>query len=52
MLGGRIPGYSEHKDKLSASRYVKEVVANNLHDPSLSLHLSNGFRRQKTYTEV
>ncbi len=43
MLGGRIPGYQDYRETMSARQYVDEVVANNLYDPVLSAQLRNGF---------
>ncbi|MGI9012903.1 MAG: GNAT family N-acetyltransferase [Phycisphaerales bacterium] len=43
IIAGRIPGYGEHAESLSASRYVDAVVAKRLYDPVLTMQLSNGF---------
>ncbi len=42
--GSRLPGYHEHASRLSPHRYVLEVIAGRLHDPTLSFHLHQGFR--------
>ena len=46
IIGGRIPGYGEHADKMSASEYVEQVMMKALHDPVLTAQLSNGFALQ------
>ncbi len=43
ILGGRISGYGEHADKMSAREYVEQVMKKNLVDPVLTPQLSNGF---------
>ncbi len=43
VAGGVIPGYSEHKDTMSADDYIAEVSAGRLYDPTLSFQLENGF---------
>ena len=43
IAGASLPGYFHHKDSMSASAYVDEVVAGELTDPTLSFQLSNGF---------
>jgi predicted amidohydrolase/ribosomal protein S18 acetylase RimI-like enzyme len=43
MIGGRIPGYQNHKDAMTPRQYVNAVVSNNLYDPVLSAQLANGF---------
>jgi predicted amidohydrolase/predicted N-acetyltransferase YhbS len=43
IVGGRIPGYGNHADRLSAREYVDEVMAKKLFDPVLTVQLSNGF---------
>ena len=46
IIGGRIPGYAAHADKLSATEYVEQVVARKLYDPVLTAQLANGFALQ------
>ncbi len=46
LIGGRIPGYGEHADRLSAREYVEQVVSKNLFDPVLTAQLANGFALQ------
>jgi predicted amidohydrolase/ribosomal protein S18 acetylase RimI-like enzyme len=43
ILGGRIPGYAKHADKMSAREYVERVMDKVLVDPVLTTQLSNGF---------
>ncbi|MCA9605819.1 MAG: carbon-nitrogen hydrolase family protein, partial [Myxococcales bacterium] len=43
IIGGRIPGYGEHADELSAREYVQKVIGKVLYDPVLTTQLSNGF---------
>ncbi len=43
VLGGRIPGYVQHKDAMSARQYVDKVISKELYDPVLTTQLSNGF---------
>jgi len=43
VLGGRIPGYLQHKDAMSAREYVERVMNKSLVDPVLTTQLSNGF---------
>jgi predicted amidohydrolase/ribosomal protein S18 acetylase RimI-like enzyme len=43
ILGGRIPGYENHADQMSAREYVDKVIHKILIDPVLTTQLSNGF---------
>jgi len=43
ILGGRIPGYGQHADRMSAREYVEKVMDKSLVDPVLTAQLSNGF---------
>lgn len=43
IIGGRIPGYGNHADEMSAREYVEEVIAKRLYDPVLTTQLANGF---------
>jgi predicted amidohydrolase/GNAT superfamily N-acetyltransferase len=43
IIGGRIPGYGKHADKISAREYVEKVMDKTLFDPVLTTQLSNGF---------
>lgn len=41
--GGVLPGYAEHRGRLSVPEYVEKVVSGELRDPTLSFQLKNGF---------
>jgi len=43
IIGGRIPGYSKHQDKMSAREYVERVMAKEFYDPVLTAQVANGF---------
>jgi len=43
IIGGRIPGYGQHADAMSAGEYVEKVISKSLVDPVLTPQLSNGF---------
>lgn len=43
VIGGRIPGFAQHKDELTAHEYVQKVEDKTLHDPVLTTQLANGF---------
>lgn len=43
ILGGRIPGYANHAEKMSAREYVEKVISKILIDPVLTTQLSNDF---------
>jgi hypothetical protein len=43
IIGGRIPGYGEHGDQMTATEYVQKVISKSLVDPVLTPQLSNGF---------
>lgn len=43
IIGGRIPGYGAHADKLTAAEYVEQVMSKNLFDPVLTVQIANGF---------
>lgn len=47
IIGGRIPGFREAKDKISVESYVERVIEKKLFDPVLSIQLSNGFRLKR-----
>jgi predicted amidohydrolase/ribosomal protein S18 acetylase RimI-like enzyme len=54
MIGGRIPGYSQYSDTLSAREYLDRVTSSALYDPVLTTQISNGFllkRLIKSYLE-
>ncbi|TVQ01768.1 MAG: GNAT family N-acetyltransferase [Planctomycetaceae bacterium] len=43
IIAGRIPGYHQHADKMSASEYIESVLNGANYDPVLTAQLSNGF---------
>ncbi len=43
IIGGRIPGYHQHADAMSASEYAEAVIRKSLYDPVLTAQLANGF---------
>ena len=43
IAGGVIPGYAEHKHRMSAADYVDKVAAGELYDRTLSFQIENGF---------
>ena len=44
VAGAVIPGFVNHKDRLSIQCYVNKVVDGELFDPTLSVQLRNGFK--------
>ena len=51
ICGGRIPGYSEHREKLSPKDYIEKVASKDLYDPVLSFQLGNGFHVRKLLSD-
>ncbi len=43
LIAGRIPGYHEHAEEMTAEEYVRRVVRKQLKDPVLTAQLANGF---------
>ncbi|GIX00361.1 MAG: hydrolase [Pirellulaceae bacterium] len=43
IIAGRIPGYHEYADKMSAREYIERVVDKSIYDPVLTAQLANGF---------
>jgi GNAT superfamily N-acetyltransferase len=43
VAGGLIPGYAQHKDRLTVQEYVDSVVVGDLTDPTLTFQLHVGF---------
>ena len=46
IIGGRIPGYGAHADRMSAREYLDQVVEKRIYDPVLTAQLANGFALQ------
>ncbi|MFN2332854.1 MAG: nitrilase-related carbon-nitrogen hydrolase, partial [Wenzhouxiangellaceae bacterium] len=47
VVGGRIPGYADHRDEFTPQQYVARVRARELVDPILTFQLSNDFQVRK-----
>lgn len=43
IIAGRIPGYGDYADELSAREYVEQVMSKALFDPVLTAQVANGF---------
>jgi len=43
VLGGRIPGFTNYKDKLTVEEYIEQVSKKEIFDPVLSIQIANGF---------
>ena len=43
VIGGRIPGYADHKEDLTAHEYARKVADKTLYDPVLTTQIANGF---------
>ena len=43
IIAGRIPGYGQHADEMSAREYVEQVMTKGLVDPVLTAQVANGF---------
>lgn len=46
IIAGRIPGYHEHADEMTAREYIESVEEKALFDPVLTAQISNGFSVQ------
>ena len=46
IVGGRIPGYAQHANALSARDYIESVMNKAVFDPVLTVQLANGFTLQ------
>ncbi|MFZ0014993.1 MAG: GNAT family N-acetyltransferase [Acidimicrobiia bacterium] len=44
IAGASLPGYFDHKARMTAAEYVAAVVAGELSDPTLSFQISHGFQ--------
>ncbi len=47
VVGGRIPGYHQYKDQMTAHEYADKVEGKMLYDPVLTTQLSNGFELKR-----
>ena len=43
VAAGVLPGYEKHWDEMDIRTYVDKVIAGELHDPTLTVQLRNGF---------
>jgi len=43
VIGGRIPGYAAHQDRMTVHEYVQDVEDKTIYDPVLTTQLANGF---------
>jgi predicted amidohydrolase/ribosomal protein S18 acetylase RimI-like enzyme len=43
LIGGRIPNFTAHADRMTAKEYVQKVMEKAIYDPVLTAQLSNGF---------
>ncbi len=43
LIGGRIPNFHLHADKMDVKEYVQQVIDKKIYDPVLTAQLSNGF---------
>lgn len=46
IIAGRIPGYHQHADTLTAREYIEKVVDRSIYDQVLTAQLANGFAVQ------
>jgi len=51
VIGGRIPGYKNHKKEMSVREYVDQVTTKALYDPVLTAQLANGFVLKRILTD-
>lgn len=51
VIGGRIPGFGDHQDEMTAHEYVKKVADKTLYDPVLTTQLANGFELKQLIPE-
>lgn len=51
IIAGRIPGYGQYADTLTAREYVDRVVQKELYDPVLTTQLANGFMLKRLIPE-
>lgn len=46
IIGGRMPGYHQHADRLKPHEYIDRVINKALYDPVLTAQIANGFALQ------
>ncbi len=47
IIGGRIPGYQQHADEMTADEYVERVQSKELYDPVFTAQVANGFELRR-----
>jgi predicted amidohydrolase/ribosomal protein S18 acetylase RimI-like enzyme len=50
IVGGRIPGYHKHSDRMTPREYAEEVLQQNIYDPVLTFQMMNGFTLKRIIT--
>jgi predicted amidohydrolase/GNAT superfamily N-acetyltransferase len=43
VIGGRIPGYNQYAQLMSAREYIERVIGKHIYDPVLTTQIANGF---------
>jgi predicted amidohydrolase/ribosomal protein S18 acetylase RimI-like enzyme len=51
VIGGRVPNYGKHADKLTVHQYVEKVMSKKLYDPVLTFQIANGFVLKRIITD-
>ena len=51
IIGGRVPNYGRHADKLTVHQYVEKVISKKLYDPVLTFQIANGFVLKRIITD-
>lgn len=51
IIGGRVPNYGKHADKLTVHQYVEKVMSKKLYDPVLTFQIANGFVLKRIITD-
>lgn len=52
MAYGRISGYSNYAGRLTAREYVSKVIAGDLYDPALNVHLKAGYQVKRVLLDL
>lgn len=50
VIGGRIPGYKNHSQNITAREYVEKVIGKKLYDQVLTAQIANGFTLKRLIT--
>ena len=51
LIGGRLPNFSKHSEKVSIDEYVSQVIDKKVYDPVLTAQLANGFALKRILPE-